>query len=216
MGNAIGRGSGSRPFANGPRGPSDPAPSGSPLPLRARDQQLPSPCARARPAKSANCGPQCGPTTTPLVGEIAGRWREGRDSNPGAPHGASGFQDRRLRPLGHPPAANLPAGNLSARERHGLGCRRVAANAHPPRNRIRSWPGSSPKPINARNSAASGGQARRIGVRLVPAVGAMYPDIHIHADELEPLVRRSAREPWSTSFPRERRTFGGERGGRRG
>ena len=36
--------------------------------------------------------------------------REEGDSNPRASHPASGFQDRRLRPLGHPPAGSLPAG----------------------------------------------------------------------------------------------------------
>ncbi len=39
--------------------------------------------------------------------ETAGPGREGRDSNPGASCPASGFQDRRLRPLGHPPGASL-------------------------------------------------------------------------------------------------------------
>jgi hypothetical protein len=29
-------------------------------------------------------------------------WRRERDSNPRAPFGANGFQDRRLKPLGHP------------------------------------------------------------------------------------------------------------------
>jgi hypothetical protein len=40
----------------------------------------------------------------------AARWREGRDSNPGAGCPASGFQDRRLRPLGHPPAGKGSGG----------------------------------------------------------------------------------------------------------
>ena len=34
--------------------------------------------------------------------------REDRDSNPGASCPANGFQDRRLRPLGHPPARRVP------------------------------------------------------------------------------------------------------------
>src|SRR3954447_3498865 len=33
--------------------------------------------------------------------------REGRDSNPGASCPANGFQDRRLRPLGHPPGCRV-------------------------------------------------------------------------------------------------------------
>src|SRR2546427_3694886 len=33
--------------------------------------------------------------------------REDRDSNPGASCPANGFQDRRLRPLGHPPGEHL-------------------------------------------------------------------------------------------------------------
>ena len=59
--------------------------------------------------------------------QTAGRWREGRDSNPGVGCPASGFQDRRLRPLGHPPGANLPAGTFHASGHHGFGCRQVAA-----------------------------------------------------------------------------------------
>jgi hypothetical protein len=49
--------------------------------------------------------------------------REDRDSNPGAGCPANGFQDRRLRPLGHPPDGNLAAqmpptaGQMAARSR---------------------------------------------------------------------------------------------------
>jgi hypothetical protein len=38
-----------------------------------------------------------------------GSKREGWDSNPRAGRPANGFQDRRLRPLGHPPGGTLPA-----------------------------------------------------------------------------------------------------------
>jgi len=50
-----------------------------------------------RATKLRQLWPQYRPTTAPATREIAGRRREGRDSNPGAPCGTYGFQDR-LRP----------------------------------------------------------------------------------------------------------------------
>src|SRR5688500_19394859 len=46
---------------------------------------------------------QTGRPLEPPPTEVSdGRWRRERDSNPRAPFGANGFQDRRLKPLGHP------------------------------------------------------------------------------------------------------------------
>ena len=44
---------------------------------------------------------------------ISKGWRRERDSNPRAPFGANGFQDRRFQPLTHPSASDLaiPEGN---------------------------------------------------------------------------------------------------------
>ena len=49
-----------------------------------------------------------GSSTGPLCAERGSTRREDRDSNPGASCPANGFQDRRLRPLGHPPARRVP------------------------------------------------------------------------------------------------------------
>lgn len=38
---------------------------------------------------------------TPVAFGEEGKWRRGRDSNPWKPSGFNGFQDRRLKPLGH-------------------------------------------------------------------------------------------------------------------
>ena len=62
--------------------------------------------ARRNPAE---CGPNADPPALGAGGrarrrrEATGRTREEWDSNPRAPCGTNDFQDRRLRPLGHPP-----------------------------------------------------------------------------------------------------------------
>src|SRR4051812_47171503 len=44
----------------------------------------------------------------PLPRKTAENEREDRDSNPGETFAPNGFQDRRLRPLGHPPGVSVP------------------------------------------------------------------------------------------------------------
>ena len=55
---------------------------------------------------AANNAPRSVPLSTSAVGRIIMlkicAWRRGWDSNPRTPYGVSGFQDRRLKPLGHP------------------------------------------------------------------------------------------------------------------
>ncbi len=55
-----------------------------------------------------------------MKGRWREEWREEWDSNPRASCPANGFQDRRLRPLGHPPKPSLEPAAPRAQSRHGL------------------------------------------------------------------------------------------------
>jgi hypothetical protein len=69
------------------------------------------------PPHSAKCGPNVAPPPSQAAWRTGRKsqnprgWREDWDSNPGAGCPANGFQDRRLRPLGHPPGLMLPGRN---------------------------------------------------------------------------------------------------------